>query len=118
MPPAQSHGMTISGYGCDKLAAEASTTSTGSAYWTLIIWAQYGKDHKKYWQKTYGTYQVPLKHEVKSSGESAGSGAAIGAFGMEAYDFSSMDKTCADWAAQVKSTLKVEPNPNADAKPQ
>lgn len=109
MPPAQSHGQPITGYGCDKSASGASTTESGGAYWSLIVWAQYGKDHKRYWQKNYGTYQVPVKHSLGSSGESAGSGGAIGAYGTESYDFSSMDKTCADWGALVNSTLKVKP---------
>lgn len=115
MPPAESHGMTISGYGCDKSASGTSTVQSGGAYWSLIVWAQYGKEHKRYWQKTYGTYQVPVKPAVGSSGESAGSGGAIGAYGTESYDFSSMDKVCADWGALVNSTLKVKPD--ADAKP-
>jgi hypothetical protein len=116
MPPAQSHGMTMTGYGCDKVAAGTSTVQSGGAYWSLIVWAQYGKEHKRYWQKTYSTYQVPVKASVGSSGESAGSGGAIGAYGTESYDLSTLDKACADWGAVVKSTLKVEPN--ADAKPQ
>ncbi|HYL64733.1 MAG TPA: hypothetical protein VE077_19130, partial [Candidatus Methylomirabilis sp.] len=110
MPPAQSHGQTITGYGCDKSTAGASTTESGGSYWSLIVWAQYGKEHKRYWQKTYNTYQVPVKHAVGSSGESAGSGGAIGAYGTESYDFSSMDKACADWGALVNSTLKVKPD--------
>src|SRR5690348_18185798 len=51
---------------CDKSASGASTTESGGAYWSLTVWAQYGKDHKRYWQKNYGTYQVPVKHSLRS----------------------------------------------------
>ena len=115
MPPAQSHGKNITGYGCDKEASGTSATNSNSAYWTLIVWAQYGQDHKRYWQKNYSTYQVPVKHELKGASESAGSGAALGGYGTESYDLSSMDKVCADWAALVNFTLKVKPD--ADSKP-
>lgn len=111
LPPAESHGMTISGYGCDKdHVADSPSTSKNSSFWTLTVWAQYGKEHKKYWKKTYGTFEVPVKSSVNSSGESAGSGEAIGAYSTQSYDFTGMDKACADWGEHVKSTLKVEPD--------
>lgn len=111
LPPVKSHGMTISGYGCDRNhVMDNSSASKSTSFWTLIVWAQYGKDHKRYWEKTYGTYEVPVKHSINSSGESVGSGAAIGAYKTESYDFTSMDKACADWGAQVESTLKIEAN--------
>jgi hypothetical protein len=112
MPPAESHGKAISGYGCDKQKVVAETTSTSkpSSIWTLILWAQYGDDHKRYWQKSYDTYQIPIKSSVKHSGESVGSGAAIGAYESDAYDFGAMDEACNLWGAQVRTTLKVEEN--------
>jgi hypothetical protein len=115
MPPAQSHGVPITGYGCDKMASATATAQSSGAYWILIVWAQYGQQHKRYWQKNYSTYQVPVKHELKGASESAGSGAALGGYGTESYDFSSMDKVCADWGALVNFTLKV--NQGADSKP-
>jgi hypothetical protein len=81
----------------------------GKSYWTLIVWAQYGKEHKRYWQKSYGTYEIQVRNTVHSSGESAGSGAAINAYATESFDFSLMDKACAEWDAQVKSKLTVKP---------
>lgn len=111
LPPIESHGMSISGYGCDRQhVADSTSTSKDSSYWTLIVWAQYGDKHKKYWQKSYDNYEIPVKHSVSSSGESAGSGAAIGAFGSESYDFTTLDKACAEWGTRVKSSLKIDPN--------
>ena len=98
LPPAESHGMAMSGYGCDKdHFADSPSTSKNSSFWSLIVWAQYGKEHKKYWRKTYGTFEVPVKNSVNSSGESAGSGEAIGAYSTNSYDFTAMDKACAEW---------------------
>ena len=111
LPPIESHGMTISGYGCDRVyVANSTSTSKNISFWTLILWAQYGKDHKKYWQKSYDTYQIPIMNSVNSIGESAASGEALGAFEKKSYDFTSLDKGCADWGALVQSTLKVAPN--------
>src|SRR5580704_7120313 len=93
LPPPESHGMTISGYGCDRVyMANSSSTSKSVAFWMLNVWAQYGKEHKKYWQKTYGTYEIPVKNSVNSNGETAGGGDAIGEFEVKSYDFTPMDK--------------------------
>jgi hypothetical protein len=117
MPPAESHGMPIIGYGCDKEQVTGLPTSSHSdSYWRLILWAQYGKDHKRYWQKTYGTYEIPERDTMGSSGESAGSGATIGGFNTEEFDFRTMDKVCAEWGTQVKSTLKVDAKEGENAK--
>lgn len=118
LPPAESHGMTINGYGCDKQQVLDVPASNGSSMWRLIVWSQYGKDHKRYWQKTYGTYKVEVKYAVSSSGESAASGAPIGADEAASYDFSSMDKICNDWGLEVKSNVKTDPNESAKPGPQ
>ncbi|HXW54487.1 MAG TPA: hypothetical protein VEJ67_01975 [Candidatus Cybelea sp.] len=111
IPPAQSHGKAISGYGCDKQhVTDSTSTSKPSSVWTLILWAQYGDDHKRYWQKSYDTYQVPIKSSVKSSGETVKDGGAIGAYETDAYDFGAMDEACSLWAAQVKASLKTKAN--------
>jgi hypothetical protein len=113
IPPAQSHGMEIAGYGCDRQhVSDNPDASKASSFWSLLLWAQYGKEHKRYWQKTYDTFKIPVKPSVIHAGESAGTGAAIGAFSAEDYDFTSLDQACADWGAQVKSTLKIEANGN------
>lgn len=111
LPPIESHGMTISGYGCDRLyVSDAKSTSKLTSYWTLLVWAQYGEKHKKYWQKSYDTYEIPVKNAVNSSGESAGSGEVIGGYELKSYDFTSLDKACTEWGAQVKSSLKIDSN--------
>ncbi|HKN62630.1 MAG TPA: hypothetical protein VJW93_15720 [Candidatus Acidoferrales bacterium] len=121
VPPAESHGAAITGYGCDRMhIADSSSTSKSSSYWNLILWAQYGTDHKKYWTKTYDTFQVPVNHSVKSAGESASTGAPIAGFETMSYDFTSLDNACADWGALVQTTLKIKPNgdkPDAAEKP-
>lgn len=111
VPPVESHGAAITGYGCDRLhIADNSTTSKSSSYWNLILWAQYGTDHKKYWTKTYDTFNIPVNHAVKSAGESASTGAPIAGVEFMSYDFSTLDKACADWGALVQTTLKIKPN--------
>lgn len=109
LPPRESHGMTVTGYGCDRVfVANSPSTSKSLSFWSLVLWAQYGKDHKKYWQKTYHTYEIPVKTSVRSNGETAGGGDAIGEFELKSYDFTTLDKACADWDAEVRSTLKVD----------
>jgi hypothetical protein len=120
LPPLESHGLTISGYGCDRLFVADNPTPRSVSFWSLIVWAQYGKDHKKYWQKTYGNYEIPVKPSVSSNGESAAGGDAIGGYETKSYDFTPMDKACAEWSAQMKSTLKIDPErerePTAESK--
>jgi len=121
VPPAESHGAAITGYGCDRMhIADSSSNAKSSSYWNLILWAQYGADHKKYWTKTYDTFQVPVNHAIKSAGESASTGAPIAGFETMSYDFTSLDNACADWGALVQTTLKIKPNgdkPDAAEKP-
>lgn len=117
LPPAESHGLPISGYGCDKQQdLDAPSTSKNSSFWRLIVWAQYGDKHRRYWQQTYGTYEVVSKQLLGSSGESAASGAPIGVYENPSYNFSPMDKTCNEWGLQVRSTLKIEANGDAAPK--
>jgi hypothetical protein len=107
LPPIESHGLIIDSYGCDNLYMQDSVdVSKQTSYWYLVVWAQYGKDHKKFWQKTYGTYELSYNNEVHHNGESAGSGGAIAAFNSRSYDFTLMNKACIEWGATVKATLK------------
>jgi hypothetical protein len=111
LPPIESHGLIIDSYGCDNLYMQDSVdVSKQTSYWYLVVWAQYGEDHKKFWQKTYGTYELSYNNEVHHNGESAGSGGAIAAFNSRSYDFTPMNKACIEWGAIVKATLK-EPKP-------
>jgi hypothetical protein len=109
LPPSESHGMTINGYGCDKQQVSAIPSSKDTSVWRLIVWAQYGKKHKRYWQQTYGTYKIEAKETVGSNGESAATGAPIGAYDNPSYDFGPMDKACSEWGQQVKSAFRIEP---------
>lgn len=111
LPPAQSHGMAISKYGCDKqyqqdMPSDAKRTSV----WNLTVWAEYGDQHKKYWTKTYGTYQIPVRGTATASSESAGSGAAVGAMSSESFDFTPMNKACSEWGREMESTFKIKPD--------
>jgi hypothetical protein len=111
IPPAESHGMTLAGYGCDRMRiADSAAASKGGSYWSLILWATYGKDHKRYWQKNYDTFHITIGHTVQSAGESAGSGDAIAPISTDTYDLTPMAKACADWATVVKSNLKIDGN--------
>lgn len=120
LPPPESHGLTISGYGCDRQSVADSPTPRSVSFWSLVVWAQYGKEHKRYWQKTYGTYEIPVKPSVNSNGESAEAGDPIGEYETRSYDFTPMDKACAEWTAQIKSTLQIDPErerePTAESK--
>jgi hypothetical protein len=109
LPPSESHGMTISGYGCDPELLNELPGSSKSLF-NLIVWAEYGKKHKRYWGKTYGTYQITAKRSVNSSGEEVATGAPIAPNQVESYDFGPINKACDEWRLQVKSTLKIEPN--------
>jgi hypothetical protein len=109
IPPAESHGMGISGYGCDKVyVADSSSTSKHLSYWTLNLWAEYGKERKKNWQKTYHSFEIEAKTNMQASGESARSGAAVGAYGAESYNFTPLNQACAEWGRQLKSALKID----------
>jgi hypothetical protein len=110
LPPVESHGAKISGYGCDRQHVADGASAKDTSYWILILWAQYGDQHKRYWQKSYDSFQIPVKYSMNSSGESAGSGGAIGAYGTKSYDFTSMDKACADWGVLMQTTLKIAPD--------
>src|SRR5215470_18006908 len=117
LPPAELHGLPISGYGCDKQQVlNMPSNSKETSLWRLIVWAQYSDKHKRYWQQTYGTYEIAVKESVGSSGESAATGAPIGAYENPAYNFSPMDKTCNEWGLQVRSRLKIEPKGDAATK--
>jgi hypothetical protein len=106
LPPTESHGMTISAYGCDRLHV---ADNSESSFWKLVFWAQYGEKHKRYWEKSSDTYKVPVKHPMGSSGESAGSGAPIGGYSNTVYDFTLMDKGCTAWGDRVQTALKIGP---------
>jgi hypothetical protein len=108
LPPAESHGKTISAYGCDKIyISDNKSTSNYISYWTLSVWAEYGSERKKYWQKTYGNFEVPFKNSFHTDAESARSGGAVGAYGAATYDFTPMNKACAEWGLHLKSTFKI-----------
>jgi hypothetical protein len=111
VPPAESHGKALSGYGCDRMQiADSAAASKGGSYWSLVLWATYGTDHKRYWQKTYDTFHITIGHAVSHAGESAGSGAAIAPVATDTYDLTPMINACGDWANFVKSTLKIDGN--------
>jgi hypothetical protein len=111
VPPAESHGVTLAGYGCDRMQiADSAAASKGGSYWSLILWATYGKDKKRYWQKTYDTFHITIGHAVQNGGESAADGGPISAVATDTYDLTPMVNACADWAYFVKSTLKIDGN--------
>jgi hypothetical protein len=112
LPPAQSHGLAIAKYGCDKQYVQAMPSDAKrTAVWSLIVWAEYGDHHKRYWKKTYGTYQIPAKGTVTSSAESARAvGATVATMGSESYDFTPMDHACTDWGQEMESRFKIKPD--------
>jgi hypothetical protein len=109
IPPAHSHGKAITGYGCDKQkVTERAGGTSNSSIWDLIVWAQYGTERKRYWEKTYGTYQIADKSTFGSSGETASGGAPIGGYANEGYDFTPMDKACSEWSAEMETSFPTK----------
>ncbi len=101
MPPVVSHGQPISNYAC--VFDEASQVSTID-YWTVVAFAEYGKERKRYWSKSLGTFRGTSAVSSHNS-ESAGSGRAIG---MVVADVRSEDgeKQCAEWKAGVHELIE------------
>jgi hypothetical protein len=79
----------------------------------LIVWADYGNDHKQFWKKTYATYQIAVKASITSSGESAKTGAPLTPDSSESFDFTPMDNACTEWGRPIQTTLKTMPDGTA-----
>jgi len=113
-PPTESHGLALIGYGCDRQYVQDLPSNVKTiAQWNLIVWAEYGDHHKRYWSKTYGTYQIAAKEAISSTESAAGVGASGNVIGMEAYDFGPMDKACVEWKKEMESTFKMRANGSA-----
>jgi hypothetical protein len=112
LPPKESHGVTLTRYGCERqYERDMPGVAKRTAVWNLIVWAEYGTGHKRYWKKSYGTYEISVRSKVTSSGESAGaSGRAFGSMYLEAFDFTPMNKACIEWGNEMESKFKILAN--------
>lgn len=103
MPPLISHGQPISKCAC--IFTEESETSVDQYYyWRVVAYAEYGKDHKRYWSKALGTFRGTAAITSHNS-ESAGSGAAIGPINETVY-LGDAQKKCSEWKGAVHNLLK------------
>jgi len=117
-PPAESHGVALTRYGCDRqYVQDLPRNVTPVAQWNLIVWAEYGERHNRYWSKTYGTYQIAAKESMSSTESAAGVGASRNVIGMEAYNFGPMDKACGEWVHEMEPTFKMRPDGSALKQP-
>jgi hypothetical protein len=97
VPPLESHGQPITNYGCTRDYVQ--DTVHGSSTWMLTVWAEYGKDGKKYWSKIYGTYDIPHKNAEHNDGSTSHMSVIYGKY---TFDFTVLNKACAEWEAQIQ----------------
>lgn len=101
MPPLVSHQQPITKYAC----IFTQEASNGEYYfWGVQAYAEYGKEHKRYWSKPLGTFRGTATVSSHNS-ESAGSGAAIGMV-TENFQLGDAEKACAEWKEAVYTQMK------------
>lgn len=106
MPPLVSHDQPISNYAC-VFSQQPDASASEYSYWNVLAFAEYGKEHKRYWSKNIGTFHGTSSVTSRNS-ESAGSGAAIGAVN-ENFHLPDAQKRCSDWRGAVhEMILKAE----------
>jgi hypothetical protein len=97
MPPPDSHGQPLTNFGCTRDYVQ--DTVHGSSTWMLTVWAEYGKDGKRYWSKIYGTYDIPHKNAEHNDGSTSHMSVIHGKY---TFDFTVLNKACAEWEAQIQ----------------
>jgi hypothetical protein len=111
MPPLTSHGQPISKFACTFMEQPNPSRDVDS-FWNLTVFAEYGKDHKRYWAKSLGTF--PGKTTVTSSnGESVKSGNAVGPV-VQQNSFGEAGNLCVQWKVAVHDMIQKAsgPSPN------
>lgn len=74
------------------------------SFWNLTVFAEYGKQHKKYWSKSLGSF--PGKTTVTgSNGESVKSGAPVGPVVQET-SFGEAGNLCMQWKIAVHQMIQ------------
>lgn len=103
MPPLTSHGQPISKFACTFMEQPTRTVDVDS-YWNLTVFAEYGKEHKRYWSQSLGAF--PGKTTVTSSnGESVKTGAAIGPV-VQSNNFGDAGNLCVQWKIAVHQMIQ------------
>lgn len=97
MPPLVSHEQPLTNYAC--LFTPTSQVSAVE-YWTVVAFAEYGKEHKRYWTKSLGTFRGSESIASHNS-ESAGGGEAIGLI-AENVQYGDAGKKCSEWEEAVQ----------------
>lgn len=103
MPPLVSHEQPISNYAC-LFTEEANPAPDQHDYWNVVVFAEYGKERKRYWSKSLGTY-VGTASVTSQNSESARSGSAIGGV-AENFQFGEAGKKCSDWKQAVHELIQ------------
>ncbi len=103
MPPLVSHGQPISNYAC--VFNEASQVAMVD-YWSVLAFAEYGHEHKRYWSKSLGTFRG-TEAVTSHNAESAGNGQPVGMVVTNPHSADG-EKKCAEWKAAVHEMIKSQ----------
>jgi hypothetical protein len=98
MPPATSHGLPISNYACS--FNQSMSGANGVDYWSVMVFAEYGPKHKRYWTKSLGTFAGGESVATHGS-ESAASGAPNGLV-LDKANYGEAGKKCTEWEEAVR----------------
>lgn len=98
MPPATSHGLPMSNYACSY--NQSMSGANGVDYWSVMVFAEYGPKHKRYWTKSLGTFPGGESVATHNS-ESAATGAPNGMV-LDKTDYGDAGKKCAEWEEAVQ----------------
>lgn len=105
MPPLVSHNQPVSKYACiftpGPVVSEAESVVH---YWNVTAYAEYGKDHKRYWSKFLGAFRGGQTLTSHNS-ESALSGSTIGMMTEEA-NYGDAAKKCTEWKQEVHEQIQ------------
>ena len=98
MPPATSHGLPISNFACS--FNQSMSGANGVDYWSVMVFAEYGPKHKRYWTKSLGTFAGGESVATHGS-ESAASGAPNGLV-LDKANYGEAGKKCTEWEEAVR----------------
>lgn len=103
MPPQTFHNLPISKYAC-LFTEEPETSFDQYYYWRVVVYAEYGEAHKRYWSKLLGTYKGTAALAGHQP-ESAANGKVIGLLNETVY-LGDAQKKCAEWKVAVHQMLQ------------
>jgi hypothetical protein len=102
MPPLEAHERPISNYAC-LFSEEANTVPGQHNFWNVVVFAEYGKERKRYWTKSLGTFLGTATIATQNS-ESARTGGAIGVISQN-IQFGEAGTKCSEWKVAVHQMI-------------